>query len=104
MMKSVLSVAGALLILTFTAVPNVGLAIPSQASTQEQPKEKSKTFTGTVTKKGSDFFLNDSANKTSYMLDDAQKASQFEGKKVKVTGTVDTASNTIHVETIAELA
>jgi hypothetical protein len=38
------------------------------------------------------------------MLDDAQKASQFEGKKVRVTGTVDVASNTIHVETIQEIA
>ena len=38
------------------------------------------------------------------MLDDARKASQFEGKKVKVTGTVDTASNTIHVESIEEAA
>jgi len=102
MKKIVLTVAGALLILT--AAPNVALAIPNQTSTQEQPKEKAKTFTGTITKKGGDFFLNDSASKTTYMLDDAQKASQFEGKKVKVTGTVDMANNTIHVETIAEVA
>jgi hypothetical protein len=55
-------------------------------------------------KDGENFVLNDAANKTSYMLDDAQKASQYEGKKVKVTGTVDAASNTIHVETIEEAA
>ena len=55
-------------------------------------------------KDGDNFVLNDAANKTSYMLDDAQKASQYEGKKVKVTGTVDVASNTIHVETIEEAA
>jgi hypothetical protein len=55
-------------------------------------------------KKGETFMLSDAANKTSYTLDDAQKASQFEGKKVKVTGTVDMASNTIHVESIQEVA
>ena len=40
----------------------------------------------------------------SYTLDDAQKASPYEGKKVKVTGTMDVSSNTIHVETIQEVA
>jgi hypothetical protein len=55
-------------------------------------------------KNGSDFMLSDSANKLSYMLDDAKKVSSYEGKKVKVTGTVDVASNMIHVETIEEVA
>jgi len=48
--------------------------------------------------------LSDTASKISYKLDDAEKASQFEGKKVKVTGTVDVANNLIHVETIQEIA
>jgi hypothetical protein len=48
--------------------------------------------------------LSDAGTKTSYVLDDAQKASPYEGKKVKVTGTVDVANNTIHVETIQEIA
>jgi hypothetical protein len=30
-------------------------------------------------------------------LDDQEKAKQFEGKMVKVTGTLDVASNTVHV-------
>jgi uncharacterized protein YdeI (BOF family) len=55
-------------------------------------------------KTGDQFVLSDAANKLSYLLDDAEKASQFEGKKVKVTGTVDVASNTIHVESIQEIA
>jgi hypothetical protein len=37
-------------------------------------------------------------------LDDAQKAGPYEGKKVKVTGTVDVASNTIYIQTIEEIA
>jgi hypothetical protein len=48
--------------------------------------------------------LSDSASKLAYVLDDAEKASEFVGKKVKVTGTVDVANNTIHVETIQEIA
>jgi Protein of unknown function (DUF5818) len=101
MKKFVLAVAGALLILM--AVPTIELAIPAQKSDRETPKDKTKTFTGTIVKRGDNFVLNDAVNKTAYMLDDAEQASQFEGKKVKVTGTVDVASNTLHVETIKEI-
>ena len=45
----------------------------------------------------------EAVNKTAYMLDNAEQASQFEGKKVKVTGFVDAASNTIHIESIKEI-
>jgi hypothetical protein len=102
MKKIILSVAGALLLLT--AVPRIGFAVTPQAATQQKPQAQSKTFTGTVMKDGEQFVLSNAGNKTSYVLDDARKAGQFEGKKVKVTGTVDTASNTIHVETIEEAA
>ena len=103
MKKIVLSVAGALLVLA--ASPMLGRAATHPTpSMQQQSKPQSKTFSGTITKSGDNFMLNDAANKTSYMLDDVQKASQYEGKKVKVTGTVDAASNTIHVETIQEVA
>lgn len=102
MKKIVLSVAGALLVLT--GAPMIGRTAVPPTSMQQQSEQQSKTFSGTITKHGDSFVLNDAANKTSYMLDDGQKASRYEGKKVKVTGTVDTASNTIHVETIEEAA
>jgi hypothetical protein len=100
MKKLVVSVAGALLLLT--AAPIIGRATAPASSMQQQSEQQSKTFSGTITKHGDNFILNDAANKTSYMLDDAQKASRYEGKKAKVAGTVDVASNTIHVETIEE--
>jgi hypothetical protein len=100
--KIVLSVAGALLVLS--ASPMLGKPATSPTLVQHQSEQPSKTFSGTIIKDGENFVLNDAANKTSYMLDDTQKASQYEGKKVKVTGTVDVASNTIHVETIEEAA
>jgi hypothetical protein len=71
---------------------------------QQQSETQAKTFTGTVTKNGDNFVLSDPRSETSYMLDDVRKASKFEGKKVKVTGTVDVANNMIHVETIEEVA
>jgi hypothetical protein len=102
MKKNILSVAGALLVLT--VVPRFCLAAAPRAMMQQQSETQAKTFTGTVTKNGENFVLSDTRSKTSYMLDDARKASQFEGKKVKVTGTVDVANNIIHVETIEEAA
>jgi Protein of unknown function (DUF5818) len=102
MKRIVLSVAGALLLLT--AAPQMGRAMLSPTLNQQQPKPQLKMFSGTILKNGQNYILSDSANKISYTLDDAQKASQYEGKKVKVTGTVDTATNTIHVETIQEIA
>jgi hypothetical protein len=101
MKRIILSVAGALLALT--AVPRISLAAAPRAAAQ-QSQTQEKTFTGTVMKNGENFVLSDPGNKTSYTLDDARKASQYEGKKVKVTGTVDVAKNIIHVETIEEVA
>jgi len=102
MKRIILSVAGALLVLT--AAPQFGFALVSQATAQQSAQAQAKTFTGTVMKNGERFILSDSGSRTSWVLDDAQKASKFEGKKVKVTGTIDTASNMIHVETIEEAA
>jgi uncharacterized protein YdeI (BOF family) len=97
-----LSVAGALLI--FTAIPKLASATSRPNFTPQQTQEKAKTFSGTIIKNGDKYVLSDAANKLAFVLDDSEKASQFEGKRVKVTGTVDVASNTIHVETIQEIA
>ena len=37
-----------------------------------------------------------------HFLDDQDSAKKYEGKQVKVTGTLETASNTIHVTKIVE--
>jgi hypothetical protein len=102
MKKVVLSVAGAFLI--FTAIPTIASATRLPSLAQQESKQQTKTFSGTVIKNGDNFVLTDGASKLSYVLDDPQKASPYEGKRVKVTGTVDIASNTIHVETIQEIA
>ena len=49
---------------------------------------------------GGRFVLYDSANKAVYQLDDQEKAKPFEGKNVKVTGTLEVAKNLVHVTDI----
>jgi hypothetical protein len=49
---------------------------------------------------GGKYVLFDGANKAVYQLDDQKKAQGFAGGKVKVTGTYDTSSKTIHVANI----
>jgi hypothetical protein len=49
---------------------------------------------------GGKYVLFDAANKTVYQLDDQKRAQPFAGAKVKVTGTYDTSSKTIHVANV----
>ena len=71
---------------------------PAQPGSQDQ--QKAQTFTGKIAQSNGGYVLSDEANKVSYKLDDQDKAKQFEGKNVKVTGTLDASSNTIHVADI----
>ena len=59
-----------------------------------------KTCTLGCVKSGAKFVLYDASTKTVYELDDQQKPMQFAGDKVKVTGTFDEATHTIHVTAI----
>jgi hypothetical protein len=52
-------------------------------------------------KMGAKFVLYDPASKSVYALDDQKKPEAFAGEKVKVNGNLDTATNIIHVESIA---
>lgn len=97
-----LYMAGALLL--FTVAPRIVSTYSARTYEQQDTEQKTKTFSGTIIKDGDKFVLRDTASKLSYVLDDAEKASKFEGKSVKVTGTVDVARNTIHVEVIQEIA
>ena len=73
---------------------------PQSSSSSTSGTMDSQTFTGKVTKSGSKYLLKDEATRTSYTLDDQDRAKQFEGKSVKVTGKLDATSNTIVVATI----
>jgi hypothetical protein len=80
---------------------------PQQQPTQsqngqagDQPSQQVQAFTGTIVKTSDGYVLQDSAGTTSYKLDNAKQAKKFEGKNVKVTGTLDVATNTIHISNV----
>jgi uncharacterized protein YdeI (BOF family) len=80
---------------------------PAQTSPDQampnQDASRTKTFTGTVVKDGEQYVLRDSSGSV-YKLDDSTRAQTFEGKTVKVTGTLDSNSKMIHVDSIQALA
>lgn len=85
-----------------------GLAAQSQDNPQQQqqqPQPQDKTFTGKIVKLQSGKFAlvtgqTADGGLAGHFLDDQDNAKKYEGKQVKVTGTFDTASNTIHVTDI----
>lgn len=74
-------------------VPNMKAVASAQNDLQSQ------TFMGRISQKDGKFVLTDDSN-TAYNLDDQDKAKQYEGQKVKVTGSLDKDTNTIHVSEI----
>jgi hypothetical protein len=75
---------------------------PSQpANAQPQPQQPSdvRTIVGTIVKEADKYVLKASDN-TTYQLDNQEKAKQYVGKQVKVIGTLEVNSNTIHIENI----
>ena len=68
----------------------------SAQSAQAQPQ----TFSGKIVKSKGGLALKDEASNTTYKLDNEDQAKQYAGKSVKVTGTMDPATNTIHVANI----
>ncbi len=82
-------------------------AVPqSHANEAEMPASggitthEAKTYSGNVVKENGVLVLKDPVTKVSYKLSDQGKAKPYAGKKVKVTGKLDTNSNTIHVDGI----
>ncbi|HJZ51867.1 MAG TPA: DUF5818 domain-containing protein [Candidatus Acidoferrales bacterium] len=82
------------------------IAAPTQQSTiqaQQNDKADTKVFTGTIWMNGDRFVLRDERKKVWYHLDVDRKAvAGFEGKQVKVIGTLDAANSEIHVQHIEE--
>ena len=76
-----------------------------QPGQQQQAPQENKTFTGTIQKlQNGQYALitgqTPDGKLAGHFLDDPENAKKYEGKQVKVTGTFDTASNTIHVTNI----
>ena len=72
-----------------------------QDDIQKQPA--AQAFTGMIMKSGDSYVLQTMDNVT-YQLDDQERAKQYEGKQVQVTGSLDKSSNTIKVKDIKQTA
>ena len=64
------------------------------------PEGKKMCTTNCVKKMDSKYVLFNAASKAVYQLDDQTKPEQFAGQNVKITGTLDKATKTIHVTDI----
>jgi hypothetical protein len=62
--------------------------------------ESAKDCTSRCVKLGGMYALVDTATHTVYQLDDQKKSALFPGAKVKVTGTLNASTKTIHVTDI----
>lgn len=69
------------------------------ASADSQTQEM-QTFAGRIVKENGKIVLKDPVTKNSYQIGNIDKVKTYLGKHVKVTGTLDVNSNTIHVENI----
>ena len=75
-------------------------AQPQTSDSQAGSPAATTAFQGTISRSHGECVLTDSATGASYKLDDQQKAKDFVGKSVKVTGSLDASGKMIHVSAI----
>ena len=97
-----LLVAAMVGLLTFAPAVRAQSQNQPPAAQQAPSQQQGRTFVGEIVKakNGQYALLTDKQKGTGFYLDDQDKAKQFEGKDVKVEGTLDIATNTIHVANI----
>ena len=66
---------------------------------QQWHSPAAQSLTGIIMKDGDRYVLNVSDSST-YQLDDQEKAKEYEGKQVKVAGTLDSSGSSLHVVSI----
>jgi hypothetical protein len=82
---------------------------PAQAPTQPEQQQapdpqaqsqqsSGQTFTGTIVKAGDKYVLQNADSGVTYDIDHQEQVKQFEGKRVRVNGTLDADGKTIHVK------
>jgi len=71
----------------------------TRAPAQEKQGPAAQTLSGTVIKLGNKYVLK-TTDKQTYELDDQDKAREYEGKQVKIVGSLDRTTNMIHIASI----
>jgi hypothetical protein len=82
-----------------TPQPDPQAEQPTSPALQQQQEPAAQTFSGTIVKDAGTYVLKVSRD-SSYRLDDQDKAKQYEGKQVRIAGTLDANTNSIHVTSI----
>ncbi|HLV87682.1 MAG TPA: DUF5818 domain-containing protein [Candidatus Sulfotelmatobacter sp.] len=75
-----------------------GQADPGQTPDQAQGAANGTEFVGTVVKQGTKYMFQDAASGNTYDIDHQDEVKKFDGKKVRVRGTLDPQTKTIHVQ------
>jgi hypothetical protein len=109
MMLPVMGLTAALCLASQPALAQSASDPSRNPATQHQPMPpdnqypanaaSAKTFSGKIVKSDGKLVLK-AADKTTYQIDDQQKAQDFLNKNVKVTGVLDAATGTIRVTAI----
>ena len=76
-------------------------ARPSQIpDSQAEPAQSAdaQSFTGTIIKSGDKYMFQDAATGKTYDIDHQEEIQKFEGKRVKVNGTLDASGKMIHLQ------
>jgi len=72
-------------------------AKPDSTTPTAQPNG-AQSFMGTIVKSGDKFMFQDADSGNTYDIDHQSEVQKFEGKKVKVHGTLDASAKMIHVQ------
>ena len=73
---------------------------PGQApdQTQQSSPADGHEFVGTIVKQGDKYMFQDASSNQMYDIDHQDEVKRFDGKKVRVRGTLDPQTKTIHVQ------
>jgi hypothetical protein len=75
----------------------------SQDTQQDQQQKDRGSYSGKITEKFGRFYLEDQGKRTSFQLQNTWDAKRYVGKTVRITGTLDTEKNILHVVAIAQI-
>jgi Protein of unknown function (DUF5818) len=103
----------AVLVLGLASIPALAQTQPDEqqqprqsqaAQATDQSAQQMQAFSGKIVKTSSGLVLRDEASNTSYKLDNQSAVKKFSGKNVKITGVLDSTTNTIHVSNVELVA
>jgi hypothetical protein len=81
-----------------TPAPATPPTFPASEAKAQRDRPEVTAYVGTIVKDGDAYVLK--AAKEEYLLDSQKKARRYKGRHVQIMGTLDKATNMIHVEKI----